>query len=431
MFEFKFADIGEGIHEGVLLKWFVKEGDNIKEGDSLFLVETDKVNAEIPSPVGGKINKLMAEVGDTIHVGNTVVIIDDGRELSETKKEQEPVSEDEKGAGVVGEIEVSSEIIESSDEGKYEEKDIKVKVLATPVARKLAKDLGVDINQVKGTGPAGRVMKEDIQSYNEKNKDIKESNVFIQPVGDTFIKQPAIREEIKVYGEVERVPISRLRKTVAENMVLSKTIIPHATTMDEFDVTELVKIRTEQKEIAIDKGINLTYIPFIIKALTIALKEFPVFNSSFDDIKDEIIYKRYYNIGIATDTQEGLMVPVIKNVDSKGILELAKDLDEAIEKTRNRTIGIEELYGGTFTITNYGALGSTYGVPVIRYPEVAILGIGKIDKKPVVLNDEIVIRHMMPVSLSIDHRIIDGGDAGRFLMRLKELLSNPMLLLLS
>ncbi|SDZ28026.1 pyruvate dehydrogenase E2 component (dihydrolipoamide acetyltransferase) [Proteiniborus ethanoligenes] len=431
MFEFKFADIGEGIHEGVLLKWFVKEGDNIKEGDSLFLVETDKVNAEIPSPVGGKINKLMAEVGDTIHVGNTVVIIDDGRELSETKKEQEPVSEDEKGAGVVGEIEVSSEIIESSDEGKYEEKDIKVKVLATPVARKLAKDLGVDINQVKGTGPAGRVMKEDIQSYNEKNKDIKESNVFIQPVGDTFIKQPAIREEIKVYGEVERVPISRLRKTVAENMVLSKTIIPHATTMDEFDVTELVKIRTEQKEIAIDKGINLTYIPFIIKALTIALKEFPVFNSSFDDIKDEIIYKRYYNIGIATDTQEGLMVPVIKNVDSKGILELAKDLDETIEKTRNRTIGIEELYGGTFTITNYGALGSTYGVPVIRYPEVAILGIGKIDKKPVVLNDEIVIRHMMPVSLSIDHRIIDGGDAGRFLMRLKELLSNPMLLLLS
>lgn len=431
MFEFKFADIGEGIHEGVLLKWFVKEGDNIKEGDSLFLVETDKVNAEIPSPVGGKINRLMAEVGDTIHVGNTVVIIDDGRELSETKKEQEPVSEDEKGAGVVGEIEVSSEIIESSDEGKYEEKDIKVKVLATPVARKLAKDLGVDINQVKGTGPAGRVMKEDIQSYNEKNKDIKESNVFIQPVGDTFIKQPAIREEIKVYGEVERVPISRLRKTVAENMVLSKTIIPHATTMDEFDVTELVKIRTEQKEIAIDKGINLTYIPFIIKALTIALKEFPVFNSSFDDIKDEIIYKRYYNIGIATDTQEGLMVPVIKNVDSKGILELAKDLDETIEKTRNRTIGIEELYGGTFTITNYGALGSTYGVPVIRYPEVAILGIGKIDKKPVVLNDEIVIRHMMPVSLSIDHRIIDGGDAGRFLMRLKELLSNPMLLLLS
>lgn len=431
MFEFKFADIGEGIHEGVLLKWFVKEGDNIKEGDSLFLVETDKVNAEIPSPVGGKINKLMAEVGDTIHVGNTVVIIDDGRELSETKKEQEPVSEDEKGAGVVGEIEVSSEIIESSDEGKYEEKDIKVKVLATPVARKLAKDLGVEINQVKGTGPAGRVMKEDIQSYNEKNKDIKESNVFIQPVGDTFIKQPAIREEIKVYGEVERVPISRLRKTVAENMVLSKTIIPHATTMDEFDVTELVKIRTEQKEIAIDKGINLTYIPFIIKALTIALKEFPVFNSSFDDIKDEIIYKRYYNIGIATDTQEGLMVPVIKNVDSKGILELAKDLDETIEKTRNRTIGIEELYGGTFTITNYGALGSTYGVPVIRYPEVAILGIGKIDKKPVVLNDEIVIRHMMPVSLSIDHRIIDGGDAGRFLMRLKELLSNPMLLLLS
>lgn len=431
MFEFKFADIGEGIHEGVLLKWFVKEGDTIKEGDSLFLVETDKVNAEIPSPVDGKINKLMAEVGDTIHVGNVVVVIDDGSENIESGKKQESVSEDEKGAGVVGEIEVSSEVIESSEEGLHEEKDTNTKILATPVARKLAKDLGVDINQVKGTGPAGRVMKEDIQSYNEKNKDIKENNVFIQPVGDTFIKQPAIREEIKVYGEVERVPISRLRKTVAENMVLSKTIIPHATTMDEFDVTELVKLRTEQKEMAIEKGINLTYIPFIIKALTIALKEFPVFNSSFDDIRDEIIYKKYYNIGIATDTQEGLMVPVIKNADNKGILDLAKDLEEIVEKTRSRTISLEGLYGGTFTITNYGALGSTYGVPVIRYPEVAILGVGKIDKKPVVLNDEIVIRNMMPVSLSIDHRIIDGGDAGRFLLRLKELLVNPMLLLLS
>ncbi|WIV13394.1 dihydrolipoamide acetyltransferase family protein [Proteiniborus sp. MB09-C3] len=441
MFEFKFADIGEGIHEGVLLKWFVKEGDTIKEGDSLFLVETDKVNAEIPSPVDGKIDKLLAEVGDTIHVGNTVVIIDDGSGAGDITRgieiKQEPLSEEEKGAGVVGEIEISSEVIESSDEGKQEEKEMKTKVLATPVARKLAKDLGIDINLVKGTGPAGRVMKEDLHEYKKKNegiiesKYIKETNVFAQPLGDTFLKPEIKREEIKIYGEVERVPISRVRKTISENMVLSKSVIPHTSVMDDFDVTELVKLRTEQKNMAKEKGISLTYMPFIIKALTIALREFPVFNSSFDNIKDEIIYKKYYNIGIATDTPDGLMVPVIKEVDNKGILEIGKDIETIVEKARTKTISLEELYGGTFTITNYGALGSSYGVPVIRYPEVAILGIGKIDKKPVVLNDEIVIRHMMPVSLSIDHRIIDGGDAGRFLLRLKELLGNPMLLLLS
>lgn len=437
MFEFKFADIGEGIHEGVLLKWFVKEGEPIKEGDSLFLVETDKVNAEIPSPVSGKIYKLFGEVGDTIHVGNTVVIIDDGSGDNKIELKQDPLSEDEKGAGVVGELEVSSEVIESSDEGKQEEKKIKTKALATPVARKLAKDLGIDINLVKGTGPAGRVMKEDIYAYKEMNKkveeakEVEETSVFVQPVGGTFLRPEIKREEIKVYGEVERVAISRIRKTISENMVLSKSVIPHTSVMDDFDVTELVKLRTEQKEMARDRGISLTYMPFIIKALTIALKEFPVFNSSFDDIKDEIIYKKYYNIGIATDTPEGLMVPVLKEANNKGILEIAKELEGIVERARNKTIGIDDLYGGTFTITNYGALGSSYGVPVIRHPEVAILGIGKIDKKPVVINDEIVIRHMMPISLSIDHRIIDGGDAGRFLLRLKELLSNPMLLLLS
>ncbi|SCG83964.1 pyruvate dehydrogenase E2 component (dihydrolipoamide acetyltransferase) [Proteiniborus sp. DW1] len=437
MFEFKFADIGEGIHEGVLLKWFVKEGDRIKEGESLFLVETDKVNAEIPSPVSGKIYKLFGEVGDTIHVGNTVVIIDDGSGDNKVELKQEPLSEDEKGAGVVGHIEVSSEVIDSSDEGKQDEKKTRTKSLATPVARKLAKDLGIDINLVKGTGPAGRVMKEDIYAYKEMNKkveeakEVEETSVFVQPVGGTFLRPEIKREEIKVYGEVERVAISRIRKTISDNMVLSKSVIPHTSVMDDFDVTELVKLRKEQKEMARDRGISLTYMPFIIKALTIALKEFPVFNSSFDDIKDEIIYKKYYNIGIATDTPEGLMVPVLKEANNKGILEIAKELEGIVERARNKTIGIDDLYGGTFTITNYGALGSSYGVPVIRHPEVAILGIGKIDKKPVVINDEIVIRHMMPISLSIDHRIIDGGDAGRFLLRLKELLSNPMLLLLS
>ncbi|MGF7058202.1 dihydrolipoamide acetyltransferase family protein [Brassicibacter mesophilus] len=430
MYDFRFADIGEGIHEGKLLKWMFKEGDVVKEGDTLFLVETDKVNADIPSPVNGKIAKLMADVGDVIHVGDVVVKIDDGSQTNTESKEKKVLSEDEKGAGVVGEIEVSSEVIESSEEGKETERSTSdKKVLATPVARKLAKDLGIDINTIKGTGPVGRVMKEDI--YKAKESTVKKQDVFIQPVGDTFYKASAEAHEIKVSGEVERVPISRLRKTIAENMVLSKSIIPHATTMDDFDVSALVNLRKEQKEMAREQGVNLTYMPFVIKAVVLAMKQFPVFNSSFDGKNEEIILKKYYNIGIATDTPDGLMVPVIKDADKKGILQIASELESIVEKARNKTIGISELSGGTFSITNYGALGSTYGVPVIKYPESAILGIGKIAKKPVVVDDEIVIRDMMPVSLSIDHRIIDGADAGRFLIKLKEYLSNPMLLLLS
>ncbi len=439
MFEFKFADIGEGIHEGKLLKWFFEEGDEIKDGDDLFLVETDKVNAEIPSPVTGKLVKKMASVGDMIEVGQVIAKIDDGSESTEPDdgSNKESVSEgEEEKAGVVGEIEVSSEVIESSNENNNKtEKDNRKKVLATPVARKLAKDLGIDIKNIKGTGPAGRVMKDDIYKAKEEmegketqeNKDNKE----VKSDGAVIYNSPIKIPEIKIDGEVERVSVSMLRKTVAKNMVVSKSVIPHAATMDDFDVTKLVKFRKEQKPLAEKQGTYLTYMPFIIKAVTQALKEYPVFNSSYDSENEELILKKYYNIGMAVDTPDGLMVPVIKDADRKGIFNISKELETMREETRNRTIGLDKLQGGTFSITNYGAIGAKYGVPVIKYPEVAILGIGKIEKKPVVKDNKIVIRDMMPVSLCIDHRVIDGGDAGRFLIKLKELLNDPMLLVLS
>lgn len=430
MFEFKFADIGEGIHEGKLLKWFFDEGDEVKEGQDLFLVETDKVNAEIPSPVSGKLVKKLARVGDIIEVGQTVAQINDG---SKESTKVEPVTEDgDEVAGVVGEIEVSSEVIESSSEIRQEADSNRKKVLATPVARKLAKDLGIDINAIKGTGPAGRVMKEDIYKANDaKNSKSKDSVETVPFQGSSSYNREIEIPELKIAGEVERVPVSMLRRTVAKNMVLSKTLIPHAATMDDFDVSELVKFKKEQKQVASEKGIHLTYMAFIIKAVTIALKEFPVFNSSYDQENQELILKKYYNVGIAVDTQDGLMVPVIKDTDNKGILTIAKELENLKESTRNKTISLEDLQHGTFSITNYGAIGAKYGVPVIKYPETAILGIGTIEKKPVVVNDEIAIREILPISLCIDHRVIDGGDAGRFLSRLKELLSNPMLLVLS
>jgi len=368
------------------------------------------------------------QVGDTIEVGQVIAKIDDGSENKDGKENKKEKMSEEETAGVVGEIEVSDEVIENSNESSYENKKNDRKVLATPVARKLAKDLDIDINNVKGSGPQGRVMKEDI--YKAKEELDKGSNK--EEFKNTIVDNPQIEvPDIKVSGEVERVPVSMLRKTVAKNMVLSKSIIPHASTMDDFDVTKLVEFRSNNKEMANSKGIHLTYMPFIVKAVAIALKKYPIFNSSYDNKNEEIILKKYYNIGIAADTPDGLMVPVLKNADKKGIFELAKQLDELKEKANNKNIQIEDLQDGTFTITNYGAGGTKYGIPVIKYPEVAILGVGKIEKSPIVIDNEIVIRDILPISLCIDHRVIDGGDAGRFLMRLKELLNNPILLLLN
>jgi pyruvate dehydrogenase E2 component (dihydrolipoamide acetyltransferase) len=431
MLEFKFPDIGEGIAEGKLLKWMVKVGDKIKEGESLFLVETDKVNAEIPSPAEGIVSELMAKEGDIIFVGNVIVKLETGDGYA--KNDLKPINEkEEENAGVVGAIEVSSEVIEASVESYKNGAVSKQRVLATPVARKLARDLGVDIYTVKGSGPAGRVMKEDIYKAKESREAVKVITVSPQKAEvNEPVKQVIEAAKLKVSGDIERIPLSTLRKTIAKNMALSKRVIPHAAVLDEFDVTKLVEFRASVKELAQKNEVHITYMPFIIKALALTLKEYPVFNSSLDEEKEEIALKKYYNIGIAVDTPEGLLVPVIKDADKKGIFDIAKELQQLSEGARNRNIPLDRLQNGTITITNYGALGSSSGIPVIRHPEAAIVGIGKIAKKPVVNNqDEIVIRSIMNISLCIDHRIIDGGDAGRFLRKLRNYLEEPMLLLL-
>lgn len=438
MIEFKFPDIGEGISEGVVLKWLVDVGQQVKEGDSLFLVETDKVNAEIPSPADGVILARMAKEGDTINVGQVIVKIGDGQDPPANTG---PV-EIEENAGVVGSLEASSHVIAESSEHAGVEVASRNKVLATPVARKLAKDLGVDINTISGSGPVGRVMKEDILAKANALRGKLEPTKTPVPVAQQ-VTQVAIPEPVENVGAgkssqgepstglVVRVPLTTLGKTIARNMILSKSEIPHASVMNEIDVTELVKLRAEAKSMAEDQDIKLTYLPFIIKAVTLTLKEFPVFNASFDKEAQETLFKRFYNIGIAVDTSDGLLVPVIKNADRLGILGLGKELQGLTDRARTRTLTLDDLQNGTFTVTNYGAVGASFGVPVIKYPEVAILGIGAITKKPVVNQaDEIVIRQMMPLTLSFDHRIIDGGNAGRFLKTLSLYLQEPMRLLL-
>ncbi|MTI58264.1 MAG: 2-oxo acid dehydrogenase subunit E2 [Geosporobacter ferrireducens] len=418
MREFKFPDIGEGIHEGILLKWHVKVGDMVKAGDPLAEVETDKVNAELPSPYGGKVEEQLAPVGGTIHVGQVIIKIDDQSDSFEPKIE---VVEEE-NAGVVGALEASSKVIPSSAEGRKNpsfENERTQKVLATPVARKMAHDLGLDIRGIKGTGPVGRIMKADIRRAAEESKNQAAPAVIEEPVQNFEAMQSRA-------SNIERVPLSMMRKTIAKKMAQSKYTAPHATAMDEADVTDLVNFRNKIKEKFIgDYGISITFMPFIMKAVYLALKENEKLNSSYDEERQELLLKRFYHLGIAVDTEEGLMVPVIQDVDKKSIFELAKNLEDFSERARAKKLKLEELKGSTFSITNYGAVGSTFGVPVINYPEIAIIGIGKIEKKPVVREDKLVLRYMMPLSLSFDHRIVDGGDAGRFINALKKYLSDP------
>lgn len=437
MYDFKFADIGEGIHEGRILKWNYAVGDAVKEGETLVIIETDKVNAEIPSPVSGTVVSLGAKLGETIHVGETLVVINE-----ENKNDffgpakTEAVSEDQ-DAGVVGQLVVSEEIIASSIEQVKTDSADQKKVLASPVARKLASELGLDIRKIKGTGEQGRVMKEDVYKAFEASKAPKTGEVTPE------IPLPKIREEVITPAAApikrvdlsnepgRRVKVSTLRKTIVKAMTISKQVIPHTTLMDELDVTELVNFRQSQKAFAADKGIKLTYMPFVIKAAVLALKDFPLFNASFDDASEEIIYKDDLNIGIAVDTPDGLIVPNIKNADRLGLFQLAKKVEDLQTRGQNRTLVLEDLVRGTFTITNFGAFDALFGAPIIKHPEVAILGIGKITKKPIVKNNEIVIADILPITVTVDHRIIDGADAGRFAMRFKEYLKNPLLLLMN
>ena len=425
MIDFKFADIGEGIHEGVILKWHFEVGDHVQEGETLCVIETDKVNAEIPAPESGILKKRGAEVGETIHVGETLALIDDGTSSETKTKEEKPKTETagETGASVVGAVEVSDEVMAASTEHDESDEEAveNTKVLATPVARKMAKELGVNLSTLKGTGPMGRIMKKDIQDASQSSSPATPSQV-----GRPSYAMPKLPTE-----RTRREKISKLRKAVVQAMDISNTLIPATTVMDEFDVTELVKMRTSYKEKNPHADVKITYLPLIIKALILTLKKYPIFNSSYDHESEEIVFKDYFNIGIAVDTENGLIVPNIKDADQKSILELAKEIDVLAQNARERKTQLSDLQNTTFSVTNYGAFGSKLGTPVIKHPEVAILGMGAITKKPVVVDNEIVIRDMFPISLTIDHRIIDGGDAGRFLVELKRYLSDPMTLLLS
>ncbi len=388
-FDFVLPDLGEGITEAEIRKWLVKVGDTIEEHQVVVEVETDKAVVEVPSPKKGTVLKITAEEGGMLKVGDVLIVLGEAGEKVEIPvvTEEKPKAEERpKSVSVVGVLPEEEEAV----------------VLATPAVRAFAKEKGINLEKIAGTGPGGSITREDVLKTT---------------------KQAPMTED--QYGAVERVAIKGLRKTIAKNLVFAQKTAAFVTEMDEADITDLWDLREREKKPLQDKGVRLTFMPFFIKAVQHTLMEYGMFNASVDEEQYEIMVKKYYNIGFAVDTAEGLIVPVVRNVDKKTVRELAAELQEFSQQARDRKIKLEDLRGSTFTITNYGTYGATFATPIINYPDVAILGTGKISDKPWVKGGRIIVRKILPLSLTFDHRVNDGAGAAKFLTRLVGYLEDP------
>jgi pyruvate dehydrogenase E2 component (dihydrolipoamide acetyltransferase) len=428
---FKFPDIGEGLTEGTLLEWYYKVGDKVKEGDMLAKVDTDKVVADIPAPVGGTIKELRGKEGDLLLVGNPFVIIDDGSASVAVEKVAAPVEQavlkpevqeaaepEESGPGVVGNIEVarSGNIMPATGEGLDEnlptnasESD-KPKISA--MARKLAAAAGLDLKVLAKQAGGGRIMK----THVEKALKAAKSGVA---QSTSFAPRDTTTEAL-----------TQIRKTISAKMSAAKSTIPHATTMEEVEVSDLVNLRASLNQILTPAGQKVSYMPLICKAVAKCLMLHPKMNCKLDLENSQVLYHNFVNLGIAVDTDNGLVVPVIRDADLLPVPDLGAKITEFAAKARNRELTINDLQNGTFTITNYGSIAGIFGTPIINSPEAAILGIGRLQDKPVVKDGQIVAGKILPLSLAVDHRIIDGGDAARFMRDLLDMLANPLTILL-
>ena len=417
-FEFKLPDLGEGIHEGELIKWFIEEGGEVEEDDPLCEIQSDKSVVEIPSPVDGEVSKIHVEEGSVAVVGDLLVTIEaEGYEDVEPESSSETEEESEEQEKTPDK---TTEETEKTEEDK-ETKDTGERVIAMPSVRKYAREQDVNIQEVSGSGKNNRILRTDIDSFlsGEQDTTTEESSEEVKTTESLEGAYPETREEM-----------SPIRKIISNSMVNSKTKAPHVTLMDEVDVSDLVDHRNKFKEVAAEQDIKLTFLPYVVKALISASKKYPILNAMVDEDTNEIVYKHYYNIGIAADTDEGLFVPVLKDADRKALFEISQEINGLAEKARNGTLKPGEMKGASNTITNIGSAGGQWFTPVLNYPEAAILGIGRIADKPIVRDGEIVIAPVLAVSLSFDHRIVDGATAQMALNQIKRLLNDPQLIMM-
>jgi pyruvate dehydrogenase E2 component (dihydrolipoamide acetyltransferase) len=433
---FRLPDVGEGIAEAEIVEYLVKVGDQVKADQPVVRIETDKAVVELPAPVTGKVVEIPNEPGSTVKVGDALLIIETEAAAKKEKPEaeekpkpkREKAEEEEKPKEKAKEEEAKERPSVAAREEKGErakETAVAPRVLATPHTRRLARELKVDINTVRGSGSHGRITDDDVRKAVEKAP-------APPPKAPTAaaIQAPATAGfDFEKYGPTKRVPLKGVRKRIAEVMVRSVSTIPHVTHFDEADVTDLMEVVERERSLAERRKIKLTILSFLAKACTASLKEHPSVNSSLDEETGELVYKDYYHIGFATDTEAGLMVPVVRDVDKKSILQIAGDLQELSRNARERTIELESLRGGTFSITNIGSIGGSWATPIILHPQVAILCSMRAIPKPVVRDGQVVIRTMMPLTLSFDHRVLDGATAGRFVNFVIDLLQDPMRML--
>ncbi|MCH8646236.1 2-oxo acid dehydrogenase subunit E2 [Staphylococcus lugdunensis] len=430
-FEFRLPDIGEGIHEGEIVKWFVKAGDTIEEDDVLAEVQNDKSVVEIPSPVSGTIEEVVVDEGTVAVVGDVIVKIDapDAEEMQfkghddDSSAKEEPAKEEAKA---------ETEEAPAASASQDEEVDENRKIKAMPSVRKYAREKGVNIKAVAGSGKNGRITKEDIDNHlnggGAQAASASNESAAASTSEETSVPQTQSVPEGDFPETTEKIPA--MRRAIAKAMVNSKHTAPHVTLMDEIDVQDLWDHRKKFKEIAAEQGIKLTFLPYVVKALVSALKKYPALNTSFNEEAGEIVHKHYWNIGIAADTERGLLVPVVKNADRKSIFQISDEINELAVKARDGKLTSEEMKGATCTISNIGSAGGQWFTPVINHPEVAILGIGRIAQKPIVKDGEIVAAPVLALSLSFDHRQIDGATGQNAMNHIKRLLNNPELLLM-
>ena len=393
-FEFKLPDLGEGIAEVELRRWLVQEGDSIAEHQPLLEVETDKAVVEVPAPRAGVVARIHRQEGETVQVGDTLLSIAAAEGEGAAAPTRRP------SVGIVGSLPEAEEETHPAPPAGFEG-------LATPMVRKMARERGIDLKSVKGSGPRGCIRPEDLAR-----------------------QTPEARKQKPLAETEETLPLRGLRRTIARNVLASQRTTAFVTSMEEVDITEIWEMRVREQGEVESRGTHLTFLPFFIKAAQHALREHPLLNASIDDDAQQIVLKKHYHFGIAVDTPEGLMVPVIRDVDRKSIIELAHSIQELGRKARERSISLEDLRGSSFTITNYGHFGGTFATPIINWPDVAIMGFGRIVERPWVHRGQIVIRKILPLSLTFDHRATDGADAARFLGKVLRYLEDPGLLFL-
>lgn len=425
MYEFKFPDVGEGIHEGKIVEWLVKEGDALKMDQSFVKVETDKAVVELPVPKAGTVLKLHFKAGETIHVGDVIASFGEAGEKAPASSSTAvaPASTVSKAAPVSAAAATPAPPSRSGN------------IQATPHTRSLARKLGVDIQTVVPTGREGRITDEDVERASKGGGmpvpvHAPEAAAATSATALTSsAAQPAGVSSVSDEGPVERIPLTHLRKVIAEAMRYSKQTSAHVTHVDEADVTELWAAFTKTKATMEAEGAKSSVLAFFVKAAVAALKRHPLLNASYDETKGELFVKKYYHIGLAVDTPEGLIVPVLRDADRKDMVQITHEVADLAARARERKLQLHELKGASFTLTNIGSIGGLFATPIIHQPEMAIVGLHTMKERPAVVNGQVVPRKMMYLSVSFDHRFVDGAEAARFMVDLVQMVENPFLLL--